>query len=372
MKKALTPKRSISRPARTIPKPRPARVAPSKRADARPRASSSPAVAIAMKPRIEGTDAAVDRPARTRVPATTGMATVNPVMTTAMKPKNGPSCIRRWWPKRSERTPKTGDMTQLGDVEQGGQDADHARLDAGPRRPARNGRGDRSSRAPVRPVLRRRVNVPSRTAVSERSPTGRLGARVAGLGGGWIHARQAYRAGWPSGPPGRRDRGPGRLGASMTAVRSSGHPRPRQPRRGRRAPSPGDGGRPGHPARRRHRGRRGDCHECRPGRGRQPGLRDRWRCVLADLGRGPGRQIGLNGSGRSARRASAAATAGARPADDPPSRRAVDHRARRRPLVGRRPRPLRAAAPGRASWLPRSSLPGTASRPTRRSAGRSR
>ena len=54
----------------------PASVAASNRATARPRSSSSAAVANAMKPRIEGTDAAVEAPSRRRVNPMTGRLTV--------------------------------------------------------------------------------------------------------------------------------------------------------------------------------------------------------------------------------------------------------------------------------------------------------
>ena len=72
------------------PAPSPASVAPSKRAAARPRSASSPAVAMAMKPRIEGTDAAVEAPSRMRVPPSSGMLVVRAVRITATAPKTGP------------------------------------------------------------------------------------------------------------------------------------------------------------------------------------------------------------------------------------------------------------------------------------------
>ncbi len=72
------------------PTPSPASVAPSKRAAALPRNSSLPAVARAMKPRIDGTLAAVEAPSSSRVPASTGSSTVSPVMITAIPPKIGP------------------------------------------------------------------------------------------------------------------------------------------------------------------------------------------------------------------------------------------------------------------------------------------
>ena len=99
----------------------------------------------------------------------------------------------------------------------------------------------------------------------------------------------------------------------------------------------------GDPAGGRLRGRRGDRDERRPGRRRAQRLRDRRRCVLADLGRG-----------RPAARSRSTARAGRRPPptpaalrargprDAPAPRAAVDHRPGRGPLVGRRPRPVRA------------------------------
>ena len=89
----------------------PARVAASNRATALPRRSSSAAVAKAMKPRIDGTDAAVEAPSRSRVKPMTGRLTVRAVMTTAIAPKAGPTSMIRRWPTRSDSTPKTGDRT---------------------------------------------------------------------------------------------------------------------------------------------------------------------------------------------------------------------------------------------------------------------
>ena len=72
------------------PTPRPARVAPSKRAAALPRRTSLPAVARAMKPRIDGTLAAVDAPSSSRVAPRIGRLTVRPVRMAATAPKAGP------------------------------------------------------------------------------------------------------------------------------------------------------------------------------------------------------------------------------------------------------------------------------------------
>ena len=89
-KNADAPIASNSFGATMKPKPRPASVAPSKRAAALPRSSSLPAVASAMKPRIDGTLAAVDAPSSMRVTPRIGRLVVRPVMTTAIPPKTGP------------------------------------------------------------------------------------------------------------------------------------------------------------------------------------------------------------------------------------------------------------------------------------------
>jgi hypothetical protein len=70
-KKAFGPSASNSFGATMKPTPSPASVAPSKRAAALPRSSSLPAVASAMKPRIDGTLAAVEAPSSSRVAAST-------------------------------------------------------------------------------------------------------------------------------------------------------------------------------------------------------------------------------------------------------------------------------------------------------------
>ena len=64
-----------------------------------------------MNPRIEGTDAAVEPPSRSRVNAMIGRLTVSAVMITATAPNAGPTSMIRRWPTRSERTPKIGDPT---------------------------------------------------------------------------------------------------------------------------------------------------------------------------------------------------------------------------------------------------------------------
>ena len=61
------------------------------------------------------------------------------------------------------------------------------------------------------------------------------------------------------------------------------------------------------------------------------------------------RQHALNGSGRSARRDRCRGAAGARPHDDAAARTAHHHGAGRGPLLGRRPRAVRAADPGRGA-----------------------
>ena len=100
---------SQSGPAATIPTPMPASVAASKRATAFPRRPSSPIVAIAMKPRIDGTLAAVEAPSSQRVPPSSQRFVVIPVRTTAVAPNAGPSCMIRWYPNRSASEPKIGD-----------------------------------------------------------------------------------------------------------------------------------------------------------------------------------------------------------------------------------------------------------------------
>ena len=106
---AVGPSASNSGPATTKPIRSPASVAASKRATALPRISSSAAVAKAMNPRIDGTDAAVEPPSRIRVRPMTGRLTVSAVMITATAPKAGPTSMIRRCPTRSESTPKTGD-----------------------------------------------------------------------------------------------------------------------------------------------------------------------------------------------------------------------------------------------------------------------
>ena len=65
----MGPKHVPHGPRDRDPAPRPAIVAASKRAEVLPRSTSSWAVAIAMKPRMDGTLAAVDAPSSTRVAA---------------------------------------------------------------------------------------------------------------------------------------------------------------------------------------------------------------------------------------------------------------------------------------------------------------
>ena len=108
-KNAAGPIAVYSGPATANPTPSPAMVAASKRAEVFPRSASSWAVAMAMKPRIEGTLAAVEAPSRSLVPPSTQRLVVSPVRMTATMPNTGPSCMTRWWPSRSERSPKMGD-----------------------------------------------------------------------------------------------------------------------------------------------------------------------------------------------------------------------------------------------------------------------
>ena len=67
------------------------------------------AVTIAMKPRIDGMLAAVEAPSSQRVPPRMTRLVVSPVRMTAIAPKAGPNNMTRWWPSRSDRTPKIGD-----------------------------------------------------------------------------------------------------------------------------------------------------------------------------------------------------------------------------------------------------------------------
>src|SRR6188472_1916526 len=85
-KKAVGPKYSNSFGATMNPTPSPASVAPSKRAAALPRRTSLPAVASAMKPRIDGTLAAVEAPSSSRVAPRIGSWVVSPVRITAIAP----------------------------------------------------------------------------------------------------------------------------------------------------------------------------------------------------------------------------------------------------------------------------------------------
>ena len=106
---AVGPNAANSGPASTNPTISPASVAASNRATALPRRTSSAAVAKAMNPRIDGTDAAVEPPSSSRVKPMTGRLTVNAVMITATAPNAGPTSIIRRWPTRSLITPNTGE-----------------------------------------------------------------------------------------------------------------------------------------------------------------------------------------------------------------------------------------------------------------------
>ena len=94
-RKAVGPKMANRIGATANPAPRPSSVAPSKRADALPRSVASPAVTIAMKPRMDGTLAAVDAPSSQRVPPSTNRFVVNAVRMTAIAPNAGPYSITR-------------------------------------------------------------------------------------------------------------------------------------------------------------------------------------------------------------------------------------------------------------------------------------
>ena len=81
---------------------------------------------------------------------------------------------------------------ELGDVEEGGQDPDHARLDANPANSLKMGEviGKQCAGEPGAQAKREG----SEQDRGQRAARMIGGARcVAGLGGGWIHARKAYR-----------------------------------------------------------------------------------------------------------------------------------------------------------------------------------
>ena len=56
-------------------------------------------------------DPAVAKAHGIRVPPRITRLVVSPVRITATAPKNGPKSISRWWPIRSDRTPKNGERT---------------------------------------------------------------------------------------------------------------------------------------------------------------------------------------------------------------------------------------------------------------------
>ena len=94
-KKASAPMAEYSGPATAMPAPMPRMVAASKRAEVLPRSTWSCAVATAMKPRIDGTLAAVEAPSSRRVDPSTQRLVVRPVRMAATSPKSGPNCITR-------------------------------------------------------------------------------------------------------------------------------------------------------------------------------------------------------------------------------------------------------------------------------------
>ena len=125
-------------------------------------------------------------------------------------------------------------------------------------------------------------------------------------------------------------------------------------------------------ARRRLGGRRGDRDERRARRRHAERLRDRWRRVLADLGRGRRRAGRAQRLGPGARRGGRGRPPGPRPRPHPPARAARDHRARRGPLLGRRAPALRTAVAGGGARTGHRAGRGTASRPGTGSSGPSR
>ena len=84
-------------------------------------------------------------------------------------------------------------MTQLGDIEQGGQDADHGRIDPDAADPLEMGQviGQQGTGQAGAQAQGERSKQDGR----HRTPgLGRLVGRWVCPGGGWIHARQAYKA----------------------------------------------------------------------------------------------------------------------------------------------------------------------------------
>ena len=162
------------------PTPRPARVAPSNRAAALPRRSSLPAVASAMKPRIDGTLAAVEAPSSSARAAEHGEV------------RGQPGHDHRDRRRRPARRASPGDgragrrgsrRTATGRARRRRTSQRAAPTDAGvdgrARRARGASRGTARSIAPVRPVLKRSVKVPASTARRERSIAGSVAARRA-------------------------------------------------------------------------------------------------------------------------------------------------------------------------------------------------
>ena len=117
-------------------------------------------------------------------------------MITAMNPNTRPELHQPVVPESVRQDPEDRRHHQLGDEEQRGEDADRRRLDTLAADIARNGPGSRSSRAPVRPVLRRRVKVPSMTAVSDRpAESGSMDAESARAAAGSMPGKPTRRAG---------------------------------------------------------------------------------------------------------------------------------------------------------------------------------
>ena len=127
-----------------------------------------------------------------------------------------------------------------------------------------------------------------------------------------------------------------------------GPARPRLARRGRRAPPPRDRGRAARPAGRRLGGGRGDRDQRGPRRRDAQRLRHRRRRLLADLGRGAAAAARAQRVGPERRRPPTPRALRDRGLDDAAAPRpAQHHRAGRGPVLGRRPRAVRAADPGR-------------------------
>ena len=124
----MGPKAANSGPATTKPSISPASVAASNRATALPRSSSSEAVAKAMNPRIDGTEAAVDAPSSSRVNPMTGRLTANAVMIDGDRAERRADEHHPPVADAVRQDPEDGREHELARVEQRPEDADLPRL----------------------------------------------------------------------------------------------------------------------------------------------------------------------------------------------------------------------------------------------------